>query len=238
MWVDEKNQSLVEKLQSYPSIDESNYAAATKGIDYFDEYRTRTNEGLLGIRGDNIGQFRLVGETRFKESIKSRSDVEPEIFNQPKLVWQDILAHVKNPEPRVVLQAAVDYEGAYIADTAIYATSEDYSLEYLCGLMNSSLFSWFTYNLIHNRAIRTMHFTPVYFGRLPTPPEDDEDLIEEIETCTEDIMEMEKGEEGELMERYDELNEAIYDLYKLSEEERELVNSEAPPHKETLANWS
>lgn len=237
MWVDEKNQSLIEKLQSYPSIDEAGYANATKGIDYFDGYRTHTNEGLLGIRGDNIGQFRIVGETRFGESITDRSDVDPDDFEQEKLVWQDILAHIKNPEPRVILQAAVDYKGAYIADTAIYATSEENSLEYLCGLMNSSLFSWFTYNLIHNRAIRTMHFTPIYFGRLPTPPEDDDELIAKIESRTEEIMEMGKGDENKLMEKYRELNEAVYDLYKLGEEERELVDSEAPPHKKTLVNW-
>lgn len=237
MWMNEANRGLVEKLQSYPTIDETGYADATKGIDYFDEYRTHTDDGLLGIRGDNISQFRLTGETRFEESITDRPDVDPNEFEQEKLVWQDILAHVRNPKPRVVLQAAVDYKGAYIADTAIYATSEDYSLEYLCGLLNSSLFSWYTYNLIHNRAIRTMHFTPIYFGRLPTPPEDDEDLIAEIESHTKKIMDMGKGDESKLMEQYNELNEAVYNLYKLDKEERELVNLETPPHRKTLVNW-
>lgn len=238
MWVDEENRDLVEKLQSYESIDEAGYADATKGIDYFNEYRTHTNEGLLGIRGDDIGQFRLVGETRFEERITERSDVDPTAFEREKLVWQDILAHVKNPVPRVVLQAAVDYEGAYIADTAIYATSEEHSLEYLCGLMNSSLFSWFAHNLIHNRAIRTMHFTPIYFGRLPTPPEDDESLIEEIESLTEEIRELSPGEESALLERYEALDEAVYELYELDDDERELVNSEAPAYKKTLLDRS
>jgi len=217
-------------------LESADYATATKGIDYFDQYRTHSSEGLYGLRGDNIAQFRLTGETRFDDSINDRSDVDPEVFDQEKLVWQDIIAHVKNPVPRVILQAAVDYEGAYIADTAIFATSENYSLEYLCGLMNSSLFSWFTYNLIHNRAIRTMHFTPVYFYRLPAPPEDDEDRIENIEALTVDIQGLDGSDSSEILEKYEELNEEIYELYQLTEEEQELIESETPAHRETLVN--
>lgn len=236
MWVDEDNEELVAKVQEYPTFESSNYATATKGIDYFDEYRTHSDEGLYGIRGNNISQFRLTGETRFDESITERRDVDPDVFRQEKLVWQDIIAHVKNPVPRVILQAAVDYEGAYIADTAIFATSEDYSLEYLCGLMNSNLFSWFTYNLIHNRAIRTMHFTPVYFYRLPAPPEDDEELIQNIEDLTKEIQELDGSDSTEILEKYQDLNKEVYELYQLTNEEQELIESETPAHKETLTD--
>lgn len=236
MWVDEDNEDLVAKLQSYRTLKNADYATATKGIDYFDQHRTHTSDGLYGLRGDNIAQFRLTGETRFDESLTERSDVDPEVFDQDKLVWQDIIAHVKNPVPRIILQAAVDYEGAYIADTAIFATSEDYSLEYLCGLMNSNLFSWFTYNLIHNRAIRTMHFTPAYFYRLPAPPEDDDDQIENIETLTKDIQELDGSDPSEVLEKYEKLNQAVYELYQLFEEEQELIESETPARRETLVN--
>lgn len=234
MWADDENEALIKKLHSYETIDDVGYADATKGIDYFDEYRTHTDDGLLGIRGDNIGQFQIVGETRFDESITDRSDVDPEMFAREKVVWQDIIAHVKTPHPRVVLQAAIDREGAYIADTAIFATSEDHSLEYLCGLLNSSLFSWFTYNLIHNRAIRTMHFTPTYFGQLPVPPEDDEEHIGRIEKLTAEIETTKREEDSNIMATYERLNEAVYDLYRLTEDERELVEKEVPAHEKTL----
>lgn len=102
--------------------------------------------------------------------------------------------------------------------------------------MNSNLFSWFTYNLIHNRAIRTMHFTPVYFYRLPAPPEDDEEQIENIKTITEDIQKLDGSNSSEILQKYKKLNESVYELYQLTEEEQELIESETPAHRETLVN--
>ncbi|WP_137287443.1 Eco57I restriction-modification methylase domain-containing protein [Halorussus salinisoli] len=235
MWVDEDNESLIKTLQEYPSFGEIDYADATKGIDYFKDYVTEDGDGLHAYRGDDISQFRFVHESRFDESILERNDVKPDDHEQKKVVWQDILAHVTTPVPRIVLQAAVDYEGAYIADTAIFATSEEHSCEYLCGLLNSSLFSWYAYTMIHNRAIRTMHFTPIYFSRLPAPPEDDEELIQRIEKLTEAIQDLDPVQEDAIMARYEKLNQAVNDLYQLDMDERQLLEEEAPPHRPTLA---
>lgn len=37
-----------------------------------------------------------------------------------------------------------------------------------------------------------MDLTPVYFGRLPTPPSPDEQLVERVETLTEEIIGLDK----------------------------------------------
>lgn len=175
--------------------------------------------------------------TRFEEDVTDRRDVDPEEHEQKKVVFQRILAHVKHPTPRVIIMAAVDDQDAYIADTAIYAVSDEHSAEYLCGLLNSSLFAWYAYNLIYNRAIRSMDFTPIYFSKLPTPPEDDDDLITRIANLTVEIQEMEPYDRQEVLDRYEELDEAVYELYGLSEEEQELIASETPPRESTLLNW-
>lgn len=236
MWVDEENEELVDRLQTYNRFNDADYAEATKGIDYFKDYITDKG-GLLGYRGDDVTQFRFTDSTRFDESIKDRSDVDPADHEQKKVVFQRILSHVKTPVPRLIIMAAVDYQKAYIADTAIYAVIDDRPTEYLCGLLNSSLFAWYAYNLIYNRAIRSMDFTPIYFDKLPAPPEDDENLISRIAELTKEISEMDEGDGEELLERYELLNEAVYELYQIDEEKQALIDSEMPPRESTLLKW-
>lgn len=236
MWVDDANKGLLTKVGGYDTFDEVDFAEATKGIDAFKSYLTGDSNDLLAYRGDDIGQFRFVNKSYLDTSINDRSSFHLAGYGDKKIVFQRILAHVTNPTDRIIIQCAIDYDGACVPDTSIHAIPNDHSLELLCGLMNSCLFAWYAYNAIYNRAIRSMDMTPVYFGRLPAPPEEDEDLIETIEDCTEEIQDMNSSNRDELLSTYEDLNEAVFDLYQLNESDRELIKSETPPREETLVD--
>lgn len=236
MWVDDDNEGLLTKLGGYATFDDVDFAEATKGIDAFKSYLTGDPDDLLAYRGDDVGQFRFVNKSYLDPSIKDRSSFHLAGYGDKKVIFQRILAHVTDPTDRIIIQCAIDYNEACVPDTAIHAIPNDHSLELLCGLMNSSLFAWYAYNAIYNRAIRSMDMTPVYFGRLPAPPEEDGDLIETIENCTEKIQEMNSSNRDELLSTYEDLNESVFDLYQLDEDEQELIESETPPREETLIN--
>lgn len=237
MWVDDNNEELLTKLSGYDTFEDENLAEATKGIDAFKSYLTGDSNDLLAYRGDDVGQFRFVNKSYLDPSIKNRSDFHLAGHGQKKVVFQRILAHVTDPTDRIIIQCAVDYDEACVPDTAIHAIPNNHSLEFLCGLMNSSLFAWYAYNAIYNRAIRSMDLTPIYFGRLPAPPEEDDELIESVEEKTGEIQEMNSSQEDELLSKYEELNEAVFDLYQLDDDERNVIKAETPPRKDTLLNW-
>jgi hypothetical protein len=234
MWVDEENEGILTKLSNYDTIDDVDFAEATKGLDNFKSSLTGDPDDLLAYRGDDVGQFRFVSRSYLDDDVKKRSDFHLAGHGQKKVIFQRILAHVVDPTDRVVIQCAIDYDEACTPDTAIHATPNEGSLELLCGLLNSSLFAWYAYNRIYNRAIRSMDLTPIYFGRLPAPPEEDVDAIEIIETQTAKLHELQGQKESKVMEAYEKLDEAVFDLYQLTDEERKLIKDETPARRETL----
>ncbi|WP_436933468.1 Eco57I restriction-modification methylase domain-containing protein, partial [Halovenus amylolytica] len=237
MWVDDDNEALLTKLGEYDTFNDVDFAEATKGVDAFKSYLTGDPNDIPAYRGDDIGQFRFVNTSYLDPKIKNKSNFHLSGHGDKKVIYRRILSHVTTPTDRIIINCAIDYKGVCTPDTSIHAEPNDHSLEFLCGLMNSSLFAWYTYNAIYNRAIRSMDLTPIYFGRLPAPPEENEELIETIEMCTEEIREMDSSEEDSLLSKYAELDDAIFDLYKLSDDEREVIKSETPPREETLLDW-
>ena len=238
IWVDERNSGLYSKLGGYDTFDEREFADATKGVDRFKSYLTGSPDDLLGYRGEDIEQFHFGDSSYLHPDIKNKGNFHLAAYDNDKVIFQRILPHVTDPTDQVILQAAIDRNGACTTDTAIHASSDDYSLELLCGLLNSNLFGWYAYNAIYNRAIRSMDLTPTYFGEFPAPPETDGDLntdaIEEIESAVSDIIEAGRADPETVISRFDDLNDAVYDLYQLSETEKAVIESEAPAYRETL----
>lgn len=238
MWVNEENSSLYSKLGGYKTFEEREFADAIKGVDRFKDYLTGDPDDLLGYRGDDIKQFRFGSKSYLDPDIKNKGNFHLAAYGEQKVIFQRILAHVTNPTDQVIIQAAIDNDGACTTDTAIHAGSEDHSLELLCGLLNSNLFGWYAYNAIYNRAIRSMDLTPTYFSQFPAPPKSDDEIdqeaVEKIESAVEDITDATKADPGTIMSRFADLNEEVYELYDLSEKEIELIESEAPSYRETL----
>ena len=130
------------------------------------------------------------------------------------MLFQNIVAHIENPYPHVKLIGCLAPSStAYIVDTVNQiVVSEGYSSEYIWGLLNSKLLSWYVYCFIYGRAIRTMHFDNVATKRIPIKKTDD---YSKLVDCVSEIHEnFRNGLPIEDLE--DKLDMWVYKIYGLT----------------------
>jgi hypothetical protein len=98
--------------------------------------------------------------------------VHREAFRLPKLLFQNIIAHVNRPQPHILLIGAHDTQGTITLDTVNNLTprAPGLPLEGLLALLHSRLINWFVYSVVYNKAIRTMHFDQYFLNKIPLPP--------------------------------------------------------------------
>lgn len=87
----------------------------------------------------------------------------------PKVVTQNIVAHVTRPRPRVRIISAPDPIGVVCLNTISTTVMTDarFPVAYVAAVLNSTLASWFYSEMVFCRAVRTMHFDGYYAGKLP-----------------------------------------------------------------------
>ena len=124
------------------------------------------------FRGDDISRYRLFVPTKFvdRNNIQA-TEKRLERLKQPKIMSQNIVAHVLTPAPHIVIMSYYDEENMLNLDTVnnTVITSGQYSPLFVLALLNSRFVSWYTYMFIYNQAIRTMHFDAPYVSRIPLP---------------------------------------------------------------------
>lgn len=142
------------------------------------------------LRGDHIERFRIIDSYDFVDLDKINvPKTKIELLKQPKIVSQNIVAHVAKPLPHIIIMSTFDKNGLLNLDTVnnTVLTNNDYAYGYLLCILNCILTSWYTYRFIYNQAIRTMHFDESYVGKIPlrrisftTPKEEREKLVGEL----------------------------------------------------------
>ncbi|HSJ57130.1 MAG TPA: hypothetical protein VLC95_08110, partial [Anaerolineae bacterium] len=148
----------------------------------------------------------------------------------PKIVSQNIIAHITQPYDTLVAISALDRAGLAALDTVnmtIPRRQCPFPLEFLVALLNSSFARWYFYFVIYNRAVRTMHFDAPYAGKLPVPAAAGGE-IDTVCSLAEELARVQEGEETKYFlhgqhPAYDALDGAIFRLYGLSDEEIRLV---------------
>jgi len=123
------------------------------------------------LAGKDLGRYAVREDIGKLIAMPKDSQAKVQLLRQPKIVSQNIVAHIENPSPHIRVVAALDIEGRLDLDTVnnTISRSEQWPLEVLLALMNSKLYSWYMYRFIYNQAIRTMHFDSEYVGQLPLP---------------------------------------------------------------------
>jgi type I restriction-modification system DNA methylase subunit len=124
------------------------------------------------LRGEHIERFWIKESFDFIDLDKiegSKSKIE--LLRRPKIISQNIVAHVTKPTPHIIIMSTLDKNGILNLDTVTNTviTNNEYSLEYLLCILNCRLTSWYTHRFIYNNAIRTMHFDDYYIGKIPIP---------------------------------------------------------------------
>ncbi|WP_304206511.1 N-6 DNA methylase [Fusobacterium perfoetens] len=106
-----------------------------------------------------------------------------------------------------------------IINLAKITTSKNYSYEFLLGCLNSKLIFWYFNELLSI----DLHFYPNYVKQLPLIilSVNRDNLKKEIEKVVIEILDSEDKKYIEILE--EKLNELVYDLYELTEEEKELI---------------
>ncbi len=192
----------------------------------------------LCLRGRNVQRYHIRPGSRYVRitDISRRSHHPLETFFRPKIVAQDIVAHVRNPAPHIKLMASIDRSERWLnVNTVTNITSSEHRLEYLCGILNSRLISWYAYNFIYNRAVRTMHFRRGYADHVPIHQIDPDDpreksMYEELVSYVISIMslyEKEAAPESQIAELDRKIDNMVCCLYGLSHEDIDFLKEYA-----------
>jgi hypothetical protein len=181
------------------------------------------------IGGDNIVRYGTNGIKGFidSENLENFNEkVEP--LQQPKVMLQRIIAYITAPKPHIKIMATADQTGDIlnvntVANTVL--TTENISPIFVSALLNSELINWYAHKFIFATAIRTMDLDNYYIGKIPIPivtPEEQQpivDLAEQIVAAKWENPEISMPTEEQ------EIDELVYDLYRLTKREKEIVKS-------------
>jgi len=141
----------------------------SRGLPY---QKYRTDSGVPVYGGQHISRYYLKPTNEYLNQDKIDNDKNKVQFvKKPKVISQRIVAHVTKPTDRIIIMSTLDKKGMLTLDTVenTILTDEDYSLELITAIFNSSLFSWYAYEFIFCKAIRTMDFDNYYVSKFPVP---------------------------------------------------------------------
>jgi len=127
------------------------------------------------LRGDDIERYRVkepifyIDEKYLFNKFEHNGKIKELL--KPKLLSQNIVAHIEKPADRIIIMSAYDDKGILTFDTVenTIVTESKFDEKYILGCLNSSFVSWYSYLFIYNKAIRTMHFDSYYIGKIPIP---------------------------------------------------------------------
>ena len=185
------------------------------------------------LRGRNIGKYLIYGKICkiiLTDEMKSSKKIL-EIM-KPKIVSQNIIAHVMNPYERIIIMATFDKQSLLTLDTVMNTilTSSEFTYEYIIALLNSRLASWFYYWFVYNRSIRTIHFDSYYIGKLPIKKIDLIkqqpliNIVDKILAITKDDDYLDNSDKRAKVHEYEhQIDQLVYKLYGLTDEEIKLI---------------
>lgn len=147
----------------------SDISKTTRGLPFQSALKNKGAVAVIG--GKNVQPYAINGAKGYLnkgdlEDVKRKVSV----LLQPKIVSQNIVAHIANPTPHLQITSALDLDGTLVSlDTVnnTRVTNDKFDLRFLVALLNSRLMSWYAYRFVYASAIRTMHFDEYYVGKLP-----------------------------------------------------------------------
>jgi type II restriction/modification system DNA methylase subunit YeeA len=171
----------------------------------------------------------------YKESLEPRpTDVDSSDWDGRKpgsYEWyeiQDTIDYYEEFEkPKIIIPAIVksanyafDTENMYSNDKTTIISKDD---KYLLGTLNSKLSDFFIFNISNTKRGGYYEYKPMYVEKIPIVEPSDEDR-KKIESFVEQILTAKKDNpKADTSELEEEIDQLVYKLYDLSEEEIEIV---------------
>jgi len=135
------------------------------GTDFFSDKETKYKL----LKGIDIDRWRIKSHRWLKNVSRLNWDTAKQ-FLKPKIITQVLVAHIENPNPHVKITACFDEEGIIITNTLMsFELDERIDPKFWLAYLNSAFVSWYAYNFVYTRAIRTMHFYDFYIQQIPIP---------------------------------------------------------------------
>lgn len=201
------------------------------GTDFFSD--SPTDYKLL--KGIDINRWIIKGK-RFLRNKGKLNWQNARLFLKPKVISQVIVAHIENPVPHLKITACYDTEGIIITNTLMSFELNGIDEKFWLGYLNSTFLSWYAYNFIYARAIRTMHFYDFYIQQIPIPKiiiDNYEiqkpviNIVNKILNITNSSDYINDNEKKYLVKDYEnELDQFIYQLYELGSHEIEIIKKD------------
>lgn len=121
------------------------------------------------MKGIDIGKWQIKTHRYLENTDEINWDSAKKFLN-PKVICQRIIAHIENPVPHIMITACYDEEGIIISHTLTsFKFDENLDPKFWLGYLNSKFTSWYAYNFIYSRAIRTMEIYNYYIEQFPIP---------------------------------------------------------------------
>ncbi len=225
VYIDKAKLRILEKI-SKQSILLSKISHTFRGLPL---QRNISEEGLPILRGKNIGKYKIYGKIdkiSLPQELMSSNKIKDILI--PKIISQNIVAHVINPYDRIIIMATLDKEPFLTLDTVMNTiiTDDRFAIEYVISILNSPLASWFYYWFVYNRSIRTMHFDKYYIGKLPiknVPLSNQKPFINLVDQI---FATKQKDPQADTLELERQIDVMVYKLYELTHEEVKIIEPE------------
>lgn len=185
------------------------------------------------LKGIDIERWAIKSHRYLKNKEELKWEVAKK-FLKPKVIAQRIIAHIENPFPHIKIMATLDLEGILITNTLMsFELDEKISSEFWLAYLNSSFVSWYAYNFIYSRAIRTMDFYNFYIQQLPIPKIiiENKDKQKAFKSVVNEINQVingsNKDEDNESLKKLEEeINKLVYELYDLTSDEIKIIENQ------------
>ncbi len=192
------------------------------GTDFFSDKQTKYKL----LKGIDISQWKIKKNRWLKNTSKLNWN-NAKKFLVPKVISQVLIAHIENPIPHIKITACYDDEGIIITNTLMsFDLDKRLSPLFWLAFLNSSFVSWYAYNFIYARAVRTMHFYNFYIQQIPIPksiithPKEQEPFIALVDKILQQKTKDNTANTTELQKQIDCL---VYKLYNLTAEEIRII---------------
>ena len=181
------------------------------------------------LGGDNIIRYGTDGIKGFVDSENlDTPNAKVDFLQKPKVMSQTIVAAIQNPKSHIKIAATADQNGDVLSvDTVINTviTQEYVSPIFISGLLNSELINWYAHKFIFSSAIRTMTFDNYYVGKIPIPMATSEEQKPIVDLAERIIAAKQENPKIRMATEEQEIDALVYDLYRLTETEIEIVKS-------------
>lgn len=184
------------------------------------------------VKGIDIVKYGLKRDRYLKGSVAKKYRA---MHQSSKIIAQKIVAHVEKPYPRIVITMCYDDSKRLVHDTCVEIKVLDpiLSEKFVLAYFQSNFCNWYAYNLIYNRAIRTMDFINYYITQIPIPTRIVEnrneqkpfiDMVDKILAITKADDYLQDPAKQEKVRGYErQIDQRVYRLYDLSDDEISIV---------------